>query len=297
MKNFLKKYFPIIVINIVSIILICYPFIKANTLITSDFPGHVFATTFMRDNIFPDISGWNPFQNLGYPIGSYYPPLIQYFVSGISSITNLEVMIVYKLLIVLVILLLPWCILFFFKKLNKEKVSNTIIMSLSVIVFLMFVILPSTFGGDIKATLSSGLINNFLTIPILYLFLGYIYEYWLVKSNKNNIIKLSLLLSLLILSHLVAGLVGAIIAFVVIVAKVIRQKDYKALLIPIFSLLLTGFFVIPYILNTRYLTGSKPVISDLYSSLGILGVIVITSLLIFLKTKKRSYLIFIISAS
>ncbi|MEI6462319.1 MAG: hypothetical protein WCO33_01460 [bacterium] len=290
----MKKYFPILVVNLVSIILICYPFIKGNTLITLDLPGHVFATTFMRDNIFPNISGWNPFQNLGYPEGSHYPPFMQYVASAISIVSSLDIVNVYKILVVVMLLLLPWSILFFIKKLSKGELSNLLENAIAIVTFLMFIILPSTFGGTLKALLSTGLLNNFLTNPIFYVYLGFLVDFWNSKTNKFLIIKLSVLLSFLILSHLVGGLVGAFVGGVIILVKVIKQKDFKALLIPFISLLLTGFFVIPYVITSRYLTASKPILSDLPSSLGILLIVVVTLIVIFIKTKQKTLIIFTI---
>lgn len=288
MKNFLKKYFPLIAINLISFFVICFPFWKGNTLKTLDLPGHVFATTFMREYIFPDINGWNPFQNLGYPEGSHYPPLIQYITSGISKITSLDIVTIYKLLIILTILVLPWIIFFFLKKVSREKLSNIALNAITIIVFLMFILLPSTFGGTLKAMLSTGLLNNFLTIPLFYLFVAYLYDFWHMKATRSSILKLSLLLSILILSHLVAGFVGAVIGGVVILVKVIRNKEYKALLIPLISLILTGFFVIPYVITLRLLTASKPILSDLTYSLAILLLTLITIGIIYLKRKQKS---------
>lgn len=292
----LKKYLPLIGLTIISIVLICIPFVTQNSFKTLDLQGHIFATTYMKDNLLPNLNGWNPFQNLGYPQGTHYPPLIQYVIAIISKITTIDITSLYKASIVFVILILPFSIYSFMNKINKEKHSDIVIQAISIIVFLMFVLLPSTFGGSLKALLSTGLLNNFLTIPLFFYYLTYIYEIYTTKTRFKLILILSILLSILILSHLVTGLVSAVIGGVVIILKLIKEKNLKIIIFPLLCLVLTGFYVIPYILNSRFLTGSKPILSSLPYSLGIFIIVVITLGVIYFKKKDKSTLIFVISA-
>ena len=299
MKFILKNqiYIFIILINVLSFIFICFPFLQSSKFLVADQIGHVFATTYMRDHLLPDISGWNPFQNLGYPQGSHYPPLVQYVVANISSLLTFDIADIYKWLIVLTILALPWSIYYLSKKLtNKGKTSNITLTVVVIITFLSFIFLPSTFGGSLKSVFQTGLINNFYTIPILYLYLGLLLNVLTQESKRISFVFLGVILSILILSHLVSGLVAAVITLVLIGYKILRERKWNYLIIPLVSLLLCAFYVIPYILNSRYLTASKPVISSLPLSVLILIIGVIFCFLS-IKFKKRSYLLFIVPAT
>jgi len=284
----------IVLINILSFVFICLPFLQSSKFLVADQIGHVFATTYMRDHLLPDISGWNPFQNLGYPQGSHYPPLVQYLVAIISFVFKFDITDIYKWLIVITLLSLPWAIFYFVKKLSNNTSKNTLtIYSVVIVTFLSFIFLPSTFGGSLKSVFQTGLINNFYTIPILYLYLGLLLRILGDEKRRLSFIFLGLILSVLILSHLVSGLVAAVITFVLIAYKILKERKWNYLIIPLTSILLTAFYVIPYILNSRYLTASKPVISSLPYSLAILVIGILLGVVSY-KLKKKSYLLFIL---
>ena len=284
----------IVLINVLSFVFICLPFLQSSKFLVADQIGHVFATTYMRDHLLPDISGWNPFQNLGYPQGSHYPPLVQYLVAIISYVLKFDITDIYKWLIVITLLSLPWAIFYFAKKLSNNTSKNTLtIYSVVIVTFLSFIFLPSTFGGSLKSVFQTGLINNFYTIPILYLYLGLLIRILNDEKRKLPFIFLGLILSVLILSHLVSGLVAAVITAVLIAYKILKERKWNYLIIPFTSLLLTAFYVIPYILNSRYLTASKPVISSLPYSLAILVIGILLGVVSY-KLKKKSYLLFIL---
>jgi len=284
----------IVLINVLSFVFICLPFLQSSKFLVADQIGHVFATTYMRDHLLPDISGWNPFQNLGYPQGSHYPPLVQYLVAIISYVLKFDITDIYKWLIVITLLSLPWAIFYFAKKLSNNTSKNTLtIYSVVIVTFLSFIFLPSTFGGSLKSVFQTGLINNFYTIPILYLYLGLLIRILGDEKRRLSFIFLGLILSVLILSHLVSGLVAAVITFVLIAYKILKERKWNYLIIPLTSILLTAFYVIPYILNSRYLTASKPVISSLPYSLAILVIGILLGVVSY-KLKKKSYLLFIL---
>lgn len=286
----------IVLINILSFVFICLPFLQSSKFLVADQIGHVFATTYMRDHLLPDISGWNPFQNLGYPQGSHYPPLVQYLVAILSYILKFDITDIYKWLIVLTLLSLPWAIFYFVKKLSNSISKNSLIeYSVVIVTFLSFIFLPSTFGGSLKSVFQTGLINNFYTIPILYLYLGLLLRILGDEKRKLSYILLGLILSVLILSHLVSGLVAAVITAVLIAYKIFKERKWNYIIIPLTSILLTAFYVIPYILHSRYLTASKPVISSLPYSLGVLILGVVLGIVSY-KLKKKSLLLFIIPA-
>lgn len=288
----IKPLYLFLFVNLLTLVFIVVPYFS-NNLLTIDLPGHVMTVNYTKDFLLPGMQGWNPFQNLGFPQGSFYPPLMQYVIAILSSIfISVEVWI--KIFFGLTLLSLPYSIYFFIKKLSSElfeKSNEILLIVVTVLTFLLFVLFPQTFGGSIKAFTEVGLVYNLFTIPLLFLFLGMVVAIFGSKVKNWYLLLASLLLASLILSHLVTGLVAALVLVLVVIYKVVKNRSLKIqeLYLGIISFLLTSFYLIPYLLNGRYLTSSRVLPTPFVAGVGgivatLLGLVV---LVLFNKFKSK----------
>ncbi len=279
----IKPLYVFLFVNLLTLVFIVVPYFS-NNLLTIDLPGHVMTVSYTKDFLLPGMQGWNPFQNLGFPQGSFYPPLMQYVIALLSSIfISVEVWI--KIFFGLTLLSLPYSIYFFVKKLSSElfeKNNELLLIIVTVLTYLLFVLFPQTFGGSIKAFTEVGLVYNLFTIPLLFLFLGMVVTMFSSKVNKWYLLLASLFLASLILSHLVTGLVAALVLVLVVIYKVIKNRTLKIqeLYLGVISFLLTSFYLIPYLLNGRYLTSSRVLPTPFVVGVGgiavtLLGIIIV----------------------
>ena len=137
---------------------------------------------------------------------------------------------------------------------------------------LFLALLPNFLGIGFRGLFQIGLIPNFVSTPILFLFIGLLHS----QFKKGKIILLALVLSVLILTHLVAGIVAVL--YLITYLKVSwfvfnRDLKFKPLLwLGLISATLTSFFWIPFLLNFSLTSTSAHVSS--YFSLNIILILV-----------------------
>lgn len=238
-----NPYLILHVLNLFVIIFIVIPFFS-NPMYQRDMAGHVFASEFTKDFLLPEFRGWNPFHNLGYPIGSYYPFLIHYL-TGILSTIVLSSSDWLKIFIITALLLLPYSIFVFIRKLdkfllvnrNKGSIKDHNVLNLrnldtnkhlfiTLVTYFLVLASPSTFGGSLQGAFVIGLITNFIALPLVFFYLSSILNFVttnqyivanrndkIVTYKKNNhkkrrwnlkILFLSLFLTIIMLSHSVS---------------------------------------------------------------------------------------------
>jgi hypothetical protein len=289
--QFIRNFWPILTLNLLCIIFIILPFVLSNNLTSWDFAGHKFAIDFTGQNLFPDLKGWNPYTSLGYPQGTFYPPFVHYFIAALNIVTGSSIIWI-KILFAITFLMLPYSIFFFSKQIAKQiktkteiKNLQTILLAITLSAVFVIIIAPANFGGSLKSFLQIGLINNFFILPILFCYLGLLFSFD-KKISWLRILGLATLLTIIMLSHLVLGLIAVIFTITIwlkdyFIAGKVKTRLYSAFFSPTLKVLTitfitTSFFYLPYIKFSKYLTPNLPQRSPL-----ILSMLIVSLLLTF----------------
>jgi hypothetical protein len=246
----------------------------------------------MKRFLFPDYQGWNPFQSLGYSVGTYYPPLIHYTIAALSMVVGSPELWI-KIFFAISLISLPYAIYYFTKifatalfdnnNLNKEVYSLMAVLATGLIMFS-----PALFSGSLRSFTQIGLITNFFTLPLLFIYLGRIILFYENKNSKRDLLINSTILIVILLSHLVIGLVSLIFSLTFWAARgllsksklkeLFYSKSFLSLLLPFLSVL---FFFVPVVAysNDILMLPSKFLITPLSYSTLAFGFILIVALI------------------
>src|SRR3989344_1936709 len=235
-----KQLVPYLAIIVLSSILLGGIF-EQGYLVRSDNSTHLLRAIMLKDNILAgDFTSWNYNDNLGSPFLTYTYILMYIIIALISTITTLSVSLTYKLTLFLTFILIPSLLYFFLSKNFKKLPSFS--------VSLLFIFHVATIQQFLE-----GMWGQYLAIVFLLIFFYYLHK----NSRKltyKNIGILSILLSLTILAHPYVGL-STLYLFGLYFILIIKNK-LKSLLIPILSLLMSSFYLLP-ILSSRFLIIAK----------------------------------------
>lgn len=248
-----------------------------NKMTSWDLVGHIFVSSFIKDNLFPNPDGWIPFQSLGYSFGSYYPPLIHYLVAALSFLYNNPVFWI-KTLFLLAVLMLPFSIYFLTKNIAHllfKSLPQKGLILITQASFLIILFGPALYGGSIKSFLQLGLMGNFFTFPLLLFYIGIIIQFCNPDSKFDikKILICSLLLSIIMLSHLVTGFVALVFTLTFALYRLVKDiKDKKNLiksilkspflLLLVISFFSVLFFYVNYLINGSYISTPETIPSD-----------------------------------
>ena len=225
-----------------------------NPLTVYDAAGHVSLVQTIASDFWPKMSGWNSTELLGWPQGVFYPSLFHWLAAGISFLTGVPTAI--KLLISVALVVLPASIYYFALAFTQDKRWAAIV---TVVLFALILVFPNFLGTGVRALFQIGLLSNFFVLPLLLLFLASLHR-------GNNYLFCSILLSLVVLTHLVAAMVAGIYLVLFIINKALMGKLTRNLLVNYSKMIflvatLTAFFWIPFILNLEYTSVSRHVSS------------------------------------
>ncbi|MEM3127353.1 MAG: hypothetical protein QW331_04790 [Candidatus Woesearchaeota archaeon] len=253
-EKLLKKLlypFLLISIEIHALIVLIFPFLKYNDLFIWDMGGHYFSSWYVKEYLFPRIIGWNPYFLLGFPQNQFYPPLYSYLTALLSFIMPLEW--AFKLLLTVAILLTPLSFYYFLRSLefSKEKAS--------VVAFLMYAILflfpLEHLGGNFHSTFNVGLVSNALALPLMFFYFGALKKSFATKK----FVLTSLLLALIILTHIWMTIAAAIVALTMILAHFLKKKENILFVWKHFAFAfgLSAFWIIPFIAKFSYTSATS----------------------------------------
>lgn len=210
-----------------------------------DMPGHVSLVWYLKEYLWPSPAGWNSFFLAGFPQGVFYPSLFHWLAAAISSVIGVDAAV--KLLVSLALLTAPFTIYF--------AVRNTVSNSryhfiFTLLILLLLSALPNFLGVGPRGLFQIGLIPNFVSTPLFFLFVGLLHS----ESKQSKTLLLTLVWSSLILTHIVAAAVAAIYFFIY-VAVLCWQKRLKFILfiwLMIVVSAITAFFWAPFWLNFSF---------------------------------------------
>jgi len=251
LKNFRKLNWPtVIILSIIEIYLLYFvvrPFLQQDLLQSWDMAGHLFASWFVKNMTFPNYTGWNPFFYAGYPQNTFYPPLYHYLTALISFLVGLPLAL--KLVNVGSVLVLPLSFYYFARKI-KLSASESAVATL--LMMLPIVTLPIHSGGTLYSSFFVGLGANALSLPILFFYLGKLAD----ELDLRNLMVSSLLLSLIILSHFITGVMAVAMAAIFLLYRNKIESFLFTLAHFVITFLLCGFWLVPFFAYINYYGGT-----------------------------------------
>ena len=257
-----------------------------NTLAIYDASGHLSAVESARD-FWPLPSGWNAWELLGWPQGVFYPSFFHWLAAGLSFLVGTTIAV--KLLIAAAFLALPFSISVFVRTFVADQVWRGVT---TLVLFSFILFTPDFLGSNIRSFFHLGLLPNFFVLPLAFLFLAS-----LAQTNFKNFLMASLLLSLLIITHFVAGMIGIFYLGTLLLTKILfegKPSWRPPALVLVVAPVLTAFFWLPFIINRQYTSVATHGIITSYLWPNIVVVVFSLALLLYsLKTKKEN--IFVLS--
>ena len=231
---------------VVASLIPCIYFITAD--LSWDMHGHFFSAYFIKKYLWPSPTGWNHLSLMGYPQGYFYPPFFHWLTAALSFFMPLETS--FKLLVTLSLVLFP-IVLFFALKNLKLNDDEAILACLFVFLFLLM--MKGDIGGDFYSTLHVGLVTHQFGMFLLFLFLAILDTQFL---NKKRNFFATIILSLIILTHIFSAISAFIFLFVFGILNVRSKKQaVNFLLILLFSFFLTAFWIIPFLYYLKFTEG------------------------------------------
>ncbi|HEY4695131.1 MAG TPA: hypothetical protein VIH52_04195 [Candidatus Nanoarchaeia archaeon] len=242
MIKYLQKNQEIIFLFILVTLfgLIGLAYVLSNSLQVYDAPGHLNLIWYLKEYLWPNFSGWNSFTLLGFEQGVSYPPLFHYLAANLSFVFGIELAV--GLLIVLSLIVLPLSVYYFARSVTNERGKQLVITSF---LLALILVLPGYLGANLKALTQIGLLPSFVSLPLVFFYLGSI-----KNLEQGKVLLPTVLLSAVILTHLVAGLFSLLFLFGKLLTDFFTKSLAKSLLTHlIFTALITSFFWVPFLLN------------------------------------------------
>ncbi|HVQ43428.1 MAG TPA: hypothetical protein VMT30_00455 [Candidatus Saccharimonadia bacterium] len=190
---------------------------RLDTLGAYDAAGQVEAVRHAQ-SFWPAWHGWQSRELLGWPQGLLYPPGVHWLMAALAFGVGVSVAV--KLVVTLALLSLPVAIWWYLGQLRVARAWRWTGVTLVSVVLLAS---PDYMGSNISGLFHLGLIPNFVALPLLFGFLG-----WVERAAKTTSMKTSVVLgglfALLVWTHLIAAEVGAVYGLVVAGILALQRK-------------------------------------------------------------------------
>jgi len=235
----------LLVLLLIFIFLISFfepKYMLSKTITTGgDTGSHYYTAVYLKEVLLPKgkIMGWLQGNYAGFPLFYHYFPLPFLIMVLLSYVIPMQI--AFKLVSVLGVFLLPFCVYLAFRLLEYEF-PIPILGALAALPFL-FMEANSMWGANIPSTLA-GEFSYGIGISLLFLFFGTIYSG--IKS-KNKILLNAFLVFLLGLSHGYAVIFSGVIGSYFLFTRKAFWDNFKYLFY-VYGLgfLLLGFWIIPF---------------------------------------------------
>lgn len=260
----------------IPFIYLAYQYFLRDSLEVYDASSHLAQITYLKEFLWPNFSGFNHLNLLGFDQGLLYPSLFHYLAATLAIFIG--AVLATKILIITALVLLPLSLYLF---------SSTIFVSKNARIFcsgfllVTLVALPGYFGANIKGLFQVGLLPSFVSLPIVFFYL------WSLLKLKSNWLCSAVLLTIVLLTHLVAGIFCLLIYASFIVSKLLLKKfELSILKQGLLAFGLAGFFLIPFIFS-YFLISQSAHLASLFLPNLIVGAILVLLALSFWRTKKE----------
>lgn len=227
-------------------IYLAYRYLITDSLGVYDASSHLAQVWYLKEYLWPQFSGFNSLNLLGFDQGLLYPSLFHYVSASLGFLLGVEW--ATKIVTALSLVLLPISVYLFSSTLFQNQKSRTFVSGLLLVVVLA---VPGYLGASVKGLAQVGLLPSFVSLPFVFFYL------LSVMKPRGSWILSSVLLSIVILTHLVAGIFCLLFFISFVLGKVFARKfELKILKQLILVLGLTAFFIIPFLFNYSLLSQS-----------------------------------------
>lgn len=240
-----KIPFWLIVIYI-PFLFLSYQYLLRDSLVVYDAASHFAQVVYLKEFLWPSFSGFNPFNLLGFDQGILYPSLFHFTAATLGFFIDLEL--ATKLVIVLALLLTPISIYLFTSIFFTDTRAKIFMTGMLLVVF---VSLPGYLGASLRGLLQVGLLTSFVSLPFVFLYV------WSLLKPRSNWLLSAVLLSVVILTHLIAGIFCLLFFASTIIYKQLSKKSLNGFATQaVVAIGLTAFFTIPFVLNYNLISQS-----------------------------------------
>jgi len=234
-KAFWLYFIPI---QLFIIIFLLLPFWQHNNLQIQDMSGHYFSAWYTSNYLFPEgkLTGWSSFHFAGFEQNQTYPPLFTWLVAALTFIMSLDT--AFKLVLSVAVLLTPWSFYYFARKIGLKQDKAALAM---LGMFSMLFLVYEPVGLNLVSTFNTGLVTSALALPLVFFYLGSLID----GLSKNKVKLSSVLMALLVLTHLFYSVITAILSVCIFIFYRSKWKTYLKHIILSFAL--SAFWLIPFI--------------------------------------------------
>jgi len=215
------------------------PLIFLNTTMTGgDSGSHNYIVNHLKE-IFPAVHGWSPDWYAGFPFMYFYSPLLYYLAVILSYLIPINV--AFKLVTLLGTFMLPVCVYLCLKILKMKHPIPVIGMIFS----LSFIFLEaySIYGGNLPSTLSGEFSYSF-SFALFWIFIATMKK---GLEEKMHLLANTLLLSLMVLSHLIPVMLSLLIVPLFLFAADYKHRLIYLIKVYCLAFLLTSFWSAPFL--------------------------------------------------
>ncbi len=225
--------------------------LRNNTPTGGDMGAHVWGPAFLRDHLLPSLrlSGWSMDWYSGLPVYRFYMVVPALFVVILDVLLPYGISL--KLVSVIGILALPWCV-WRFGRLARFAFPLPEMFAIAATIFLYdesFTI----YGGNIASTMA-GEFSFSISLALAFLVFAQV-----VRGQEINrgLALSAVLLSLSALSHgiVLMFVFGGVLLFTILAQS--RRAAWFGVKTIVFGVLLSAFWVVPFLFNHAFMTDMK----------------------------------------
>lgn len=245
----LKKNYALFVVLFLDVVLILLPFLTLNNLEGFDSAGHLASAYYIKNNFWPWPDGWNMMNLSGFPQGIFYPSAFAWLSAALSFIIPLQLSI--KILVSLAVLLFPIFTFLIAKKIFK----NTIIACVAAVSVCIFYFFETGLNDNMFFGLFYGMLPHLFSITFFFIYLFSLLRF---LDDKKNWYLPAFLLAFCLLAHIITGSVAFIFGIVLFLLEkkdsLLRKSLLKHIIL---GVLLSLFWLLPFLINLQYTSGSN----------------------------------------
>lgn len=217
---------------------------------TKEILQHFFATGELRL--------WQDWYFMGYPLFYYYSPLPAVVVALLSMITGIDLLIVYKLMILLLYLAIPFAVYVSCLLLQLERKAAVIAALLSVLPVSVY-----GFGLEYRAFFDFGLFSQLFGMLLFMLGFAASYRFVFLEQDFHYrwFVVSCLIAGLAFLSHLLAGYFVSFFLGIFFVVHCFSRKTLalerakRLLMLGVIVFVLSSFVLLPTLVDKEYFAG------------------------------------------
>ena len=222
-----------------------------NTPTGGDMGAHVMGPAYLRDHLLPNwqLAGWSNYWYAGFPLYRFYMVVPALMIVALNVVFPYGV--AFKLVACLGIVTLPFCC-WAFGRLARFRYPIPELMALAGLVFL-FDESFSIYGGNVKSTMA-GEFSFSIALSFAVLGLGLF-----ARGLENGKYRswAAIVLALAMLSHGIVLIFVALGALVLWLIWLDRSRAWYGFTVGVTAVLLSAFWVFPFLFNHQYMTDMK----------------------------------------